>query len=305
MIDAPLSGRRALDRRSRPANGGRSFWVSGGFGGMSRAGRLVAVASVLLVSAGCATKGDMRSLRSEVQTLAEQQAEMLDAIQAMQQAQTSSLDSLGAMSDVLFSIRGELNRQALEIQEQLVTIQELTGQSQRSLAGRRDQIEARRSAITQQEPATRADTAGGGGGGAVRQGGGGGAGGGTAEAQELYRVAVSQYNRGSVTTARAAFERFLNSYPNHQLAPEARFYLAEIMAQENQLEQALEAFLEIPEIFPAAERVPQALYRAGRIQEELDRPQEARRLYERVVNSYSESGAAILAGERLEELPQP
>lgn len=304
MSDAPLSGRRALDRRSRPAKGGRSFWVSGGFAGMSRAGRLVAVASALLVSAGCATKGDVRSLRSEVQTLAEQQAEMLDAIRAMQQAQTSSLDSLGAMSDVLFSIRGELNRQALEIQEQLVTIQELTGQSQRSLAGLRDQIEARRSAITQQGTATQPDTAGGGGGGAARQGGGG-AGGGTAEAQELYRVAVSQYNRGSVTTARAAFERFLNSYPNHQLAPEARFYLAEIMAQENQLEQALEAFLEIPEIFPAAERVPQALYRAGRIQEELDRPQEARRLYERVVNSYSESGAAILAGERLEELPQP
>ncbi len=118
-------------------------------------------------------------------------------------------------------------------------------------------------------------------------------------------MAVSQYNRGSVTTARAAFDRFLNSYPSHQLAPDARYYLAEILYQENELEEALEAFLEIPEIHPAAERVPRALYRAGVIQEELGNTEDARSLYERVVNSYPDSGVTILAEERLGQLPQP
>lgn len=266
---------------------------------------LLGVLTLTLLSAGCATKGDIRSLRTEIQTLAEQQAEMLETIQALEAFQRSSLDSLGTMSDVLFNVRGELNRQVLEIQEQLVTIQELTGQSQRSLAGLRDQIEARRSAITQQESAApQTDGAGGAGGaqgsgGQTRQTGGGGA----ADAQELFTVAVSQYNRGSVTTARTAFERFLSSYPNHRLAPDAHFYLAEIMAQENELQEALDAFMEIPELFPAADRVPQALYRAGRIQEELGNPDDARALYQRVVNSYPDSGAAILSDERLEALP--
>ncbi|MDX1568051.1 MAG: tol-pal system protein YbgF, partial [Longimicrobiales bacterium] len=305
----PLSGRRALDSPTRPVKGGRSFMGDGPARRSRRSrgptkgvfGRLSAVVVLVLLAAGCATKGDIRSLRSEVQTLAVQQEEMLETIRAMQEAQTSSLDSLGAVSDVLFTLRGELNRQILEIQEQLVTIQELTGQSQRSLAGLRDQIEARRSAITQQESVA-ADTSGQTGGPAAQQGGGGGGAGGAADAQELYRVAVSQYNRGSVTTARAAFERFLNSYPNHQLAPDARYYLAEILYQENQLEDALAAFLEIPEIFPNAERVPRALYRAGVIQEELGNTGEARSLYERVVNTYPDSGVAILAEERLGEL---
>lgn len=305
MNDAPLSGRRALDSISRPVRGGRSFkWAC-----------LLGVAVLTLISTGCATKGDIRSLRTEVRTLAEQQAEMLDALQALERFQQSSLDSLGTMSDVLFTLRGELNRQVLEIQEQLVTVQELTGQSQRSLAGLRDQIEARRTAITQQGTPAPSDGGGGGAGaqpqsqgaGGQAQAGGGGAqqaaGGGAADAQELFTVAVSQYNRGSVTTARTAFERFLNSYPSHRLAPDAHFYLAEIMAQENQLDEALEAFLDIPELFPAADRVPQALYRAGRIHEELGSTDDARALYQRVVNSYPDSGAAILSDERLEALP--
>lgn len=301
MNDAPLSGRRALDSKSRPVRGGRSFrWAC-----------LLAVATLTVVTTGCATKGDIRSLRTEVRTLADQQQELLESLQALERFQRSSLDSLGTMSDVLFTLRGELNRQVLEIQEQLVTVQELTGQSQRSLAGLRDQIEARRTAIIQENTDAPSNAAGGGaasqGGGGAQQPSGGGAqqpaDGGAADAQELFTVAVSQYNRGSVTTARTAFERFLASYPNHRLAPDAHFYLAEIMAQENELEEALEAFLDIPELFPSADRVPQALYRAGRIHEELESTEDARALYQRVVNSYPDSGAAILADERLEALP--
>ncbi|MFW6207018.1 MAG: tol-pal system protein YbgF, partial [Gemmatimonadota bacterium] len=264
--------------------------------------RLSTVVALILLATGCATKGDIRSLRSEVQTLAVQQEEMLETIRAMQEAQGASLDSLGTMSDVLFTLRGELNRQVLEIQEQLVTIQELTGQSQRSLAGLREQIETRRTAIFEQEVGETPDTAGQDGGPGAQQDRGGGGADDAADAQELYRVAVSQYNRGSVTTARAAFERFLNSYPEHQLAPDARYYLAGILYQENQLEEALEGFLEIPESFPEAERVPRALYRAGVIHEELGNTEDARTLYERVVETYPDSGVAILAEERLEGL---
>lgn len=288
MSDAPLRGRRGRQERPRPARGGRSY------------ARASLAAALVVVLGACATKGDIRDLRGEVRQLAERQDSLLTTMMEIQRA---ALDSLGEQSDVLFQVRGELGRQLLDIQEQLVAVQELTGQSQRALAGLRDQIEARRVAILQeqaQEPsdtagAQPADTAGDEPPSGVDAGGG---------PQELFNVAVRQFNRGSVTTARRAFERFLQSYPNHRLAPDAHFYLGDILAQENRLEEAVETFLEIPELFPTADRVPHALYRAGTLQAELGNSEEARDLLERVVNSYPESGAAVLAEERLQELPR-
>ena len=288
--DAPLRGRGAPHRSRRPARGGRSFFSAA-----------LLVVAATLVASGCATKGDLREVRTEVRALSERQDSLF---RTMVQLQRAALDSLGTQSDVLFSLRGELSRQLLEVQEQLVAVQELTGQSQRALAGLRDQIEARRTAIIREqedapagdttETGEEADTA------TVSPGiqtGG--------SAQELFNVAVRQFNRGSVTTARRAFERFLQQYPNHRLAPDAHFYLADVLVQEDRLEEAVDAFLEIPELFPTAERVPQALYRAGLLRADLGDTEEARELLERVVNSYPDSGAAILAEERLSELPEP
>lgn len=299
MSDAPFSGRRFPDSRPGPARGGRPF--------------VMALLVVLVPLAGaCATKGDVRDLRDEVREVSERQESLLRTLSELQRA---TLDSLAVQSDALFSLRGELSRQVLDIQEQLVTIQELTGQSQRSLAGLRDQIEARRTEIVQleqvdgapppeddgdeeedepeepgAEPADTVDEAVPG----VEPGG---------SAEELYNVAIRQFNRGSITTARRAFERFLQANPNHRLAPDAHLKLADILVQENRLEDAVEAFLEIPELFPSAGVVPDALYRAAGLQIELGREEEARDLLERVVNSYPDSGAAILAEERLDELP--
>lgn len=293
MDDAPRRGSRAGKERARTARGGRSFVLA-----------VVVVVSGVLAS-GCATKGDLRDLRAEIRQLSERQDSLLVTLTQLQRA---SLDSLAAQSDVLFSIRGELSRQVLDIQEQLVTIQELTGQSQRSLAGLRDQIEARRTAIVQDQPATtegadtsEADAGEESGDTAVAPPAGVETGGGP---EELFNVAVRQFNRGSVTTSRRAFERFLEQYPNHRLAADAHFYLANILAEGGDLEAAVEAFLEIPELFPTAERVPQALYRAGLLQAELDNTAEARDLLERVVNTYPESGAAMLAEEKLNELSE-
>lgn len=246
---------------------------------------------------GCVTKGDLRDVRGEVRDLAAQQDSLLNLLLRLER---SSQDSIRAQSDILFSIRGELTRQLLDIQEQLVTVQELTGQSQRSLAGLRDQIESRRSSVQQPGGGTARDTTGG------RESTGerprqdppdaGGV-------QELYNVAVRQFNRGSLNTARSAFERFLQTYPNHRLAADAHFYLADILVQENEIEEALKAFLEIPELFPTAAKVPDALWRAGLLELERGNTEEARSLFERVVNTYPDSGAAELARERLDELP--
>lgn len=256
----------------------------------------VTIGVVAPLVSGCATKGDMRDLQVEVRRIHERQDSVLGRLEALIRA---SRDSLLTQGDALFDLRGDVGQQLAEIRNQLVTLQELTGQSQRSLAALRDQVEAR---------STRFEGSSGAPGDSMVAPGPGGEGPPEARAtaggaEDLYNAGITQFNRGSFLTARRAFERFLESYPTHNLAPDARFYLAQTLVQEGRFQEAVREFQRIPEMFPGSARVPQALYRIGILYlEELDDRAEARRYLERVVNSYPDSGVAELAQERLREI---
>ena len=118
----------------------------------------------------------------------------------------------------------------------------------------------------------------------------------------MYQAGVRQFNRGSLTAARAAFEEFITAYPSEANVPRAYLYLADILVQEEQLEDAIDAFVEITELYPASDVVPDALYRTGALYLEQGEADRARDYLERVVTSYPDSGAAILARQRLQEI---
>jgi tol-pal system protein YbgF len=238
-----------------------------------------------LTLSGCATKRDLRDLRDEIRALSAQQQEALADLEGLN---LQVRDTLRGQSDALFETRGETVRRLREIEDQLAMLMELTGQNQRSLMALRDAIEARGTAYapSQLDP------------GVQEPGGGDRAGG----ADQTYNVAVTQFNRGSFSTARRAFQQFLEENPGHPLASDAHFYLADILVQENRLDEAIAAFLEIPEFDPMAPKAPDALYRVGVLYIELDDLDQARHYLERVVNTYSDSGVAILARQRLAEI---
>jgi tol-pal system protein YbgF len=233
-----------------------------------------------VVASGCALKSDVRDIREDIRRLTARQDSALAQLTELVEA---NQDSIGQLSESSVQLRGDLARQLLDIQDQLVTLQELSGQSQRNLAALRDQLEARRSDIAL-PPVVEApgDTAG--------------------AAEELYNAAMLHFQRGTNTTARSAFEQFLQVYPNHALAPKAHYWLADILVQEGRLEEAIEGFVRIQELYPTAEEVPDALYRVGLLHRELGDMEEARRYLERVVNSYPDSRSAQLARRALEEI---
>jgi tol-pal system protein YbgF len=119
---------------------------------------------------------------------------------------------------------------------------------------------------------------------------------------DMYNTAATQFNNGSLNTARRAFQQFLREYPNDALAPNAHYYLAEILVQEERLEEAVSAFMRVPELFPTAEMVPDSYLRLGEVYIRLDQLDDARAYLERVVNSYPGTDAARLAQERLDEI---
>ena len=241
---------------------------------------------------GCATKGDIRDIQAEIQSLAAQQRQVFEELSGLNLAVQ---DTLGRQSDAIFESRGDTNRRLSGIEQELLTIQELLRMNQQSLMTIRDLLESGRSGgvspmRTDTEPGQSMDVA------FVppedRAGG----------PVEMFNAAVTQFNNRSTNTARRAFQQFLRDYPSDALAPDAHYSLADILVQENRLEEAVPAFLEIPRLFPTAKRVPEALYRVGVTYIALKQLDDARVYLERVVNSYPGTDAALAAQERLAEI---
>jgi tol-pal system protein YbgF len=115
-------------------------------------------------------------------------------------------------------------------------------------------------------------------------------------------VAREQHQRGSFSTAQRAYEQFLQEYPTHPLAPDARFYMADILTQLDRPDDALTAFQEILTLYPTATRVPDALYRIALLQLEAGDEDDARATLERIVNTYPDATIALLARDQLTEL---
>jgi len=232
-----------------------------------------------LFAAGCATKRDFRDLSSQLQAQERARQETLVELRALIERVAA------AHSTELVDAKGELLRDLLEIQDQLIQVQELSGQNARTLTALRDEVESRRD---------RLDTG--------PSSGGTNPGAGNAQAEEDFAAARSAYERESLAAARRGFEQFIQTYAGHPLAADAHFLLAEILFRDESSAAALEQLERIPERYPTSPRVAEALYRMGSI--ELDRgdADQARLHFERIVNTYPDSDVATLARQRLAEI---
>jgi tol-pal system protein YbgF len=257
------------------------------------AARVLGTLAAVLMLGGCATKGDIRDLRSELRDLAVRQDSLLAQLRSQAR---STQDTVRRQSNQIVDFRGEISRQLRAISESLTRVEALAGETQRGLVGVRDQLaNIRRAPVaapvgtgldstTVMSPGTQEPPAGGG------------------DAQEMFNAGVTQFNRGTLATARTAFEQFLQAYPNHALAPDAHYYLASILVQEGRLDDAEDAFQQILELYPTAGKVPESLYRIGLIQIEQGDTTAAQATLERVTNTYPGTAAAQLATDKLREI---
>lgn len=201
----------------------------------------------MLALAGCATKRDIRDLRTEMAAMRSAQESSMQAIQRQNQM---LLDSMGAAS---LRTRGDIANQLVAMERQLVQIQQLTGQGQQRLAELREQINSRAEAIAAQPQSVSSgrETP-------------------PPAAQELFDASLASLRRGSFSTARVGFEEFLRLYPQHALAPDAHFHIAEAYTGSKDVPRAVEAYGRVIEQYPnhpraaAARTARDRLARAGR-----------------------------------------
>lgn len=252
----------------------------------------------LLIGAGlqgCASKGDVQAVQSEV-ILLKAESSRRDSARAAQLAQVLELqqrimDSLTASRRAMAQFKGDLATDLYNIQQQLVQLQELTGQSQQRLTQLKAQIDTR---------AEQAEASG-----AVRPAPGDSAARTAAppapSADQMYRSARDQHGRGALATARMAYQELVKNYPADPRVPDALFYIGETFASEAP-DSAVAYYGQVVARFRTSPRAPMALYRLGRLEEARRNPAAARGYYDRLIRDYPTSDDADLARDRLKTL---
>jgi tol-pal system protein YbgF len=209
---------------------------------------------------------------------------ILAAVRLLQQA-------LVTQQAYLVQMRGDLRTELLSVQQQLVAVQELTGQSQQRLTELRSRIEAR------EQQQDNAGAAGGAGGAPVGPSGNPAGPG----PDQMYDLSLQQYRRGSLATARLGFREFLRVFPTHERAPDALFYVGESFEQSTP-DSAAAVYDQVVKTYPNSPRAASALYKLGLLAEQRGDRATARTYYSRVIAGYPRSPEADLARQNQQRL---
>ena len=270
--------------------------------------RVMTPVLALMAATGCfATRQDVQILQNDLTTMHAQaqrddsaRREQLDRVIAQLQMANDSLHGLSLRTTKsLGDVRGDL----FAMGQQLIQIQELTGQSQARLQELRAKLEQRGAALTAPPPAAAVAPA------PVAAGGPGAAPADTSHAapagpgpNQLYELALDQLRRGSTATARSGFQDLLQKYPNADIAPDAQFYLAAAYEDEGNKAAADSGYQLVVARYPASPRAATALYKHGIMLQAGDKTAAAKTAFDDVVRLYPQSDEAVLAKDRLREL---
>ena len=272
-----------------------------------RLGPLSAALAAALTLGGCAMKSDVTRVQNDVLVLREENARQ-DSARARQlgeiiRMQQQLFDSLATTRETIRTLRGDVANDLYGVQQQLVQLQELTGQSQRRLTELRTQLEARAEQLaTSTSPSAapgtspsaappRADS------GSTAPAPAGG----NASADQMYEASLGQLRRGSASTARLGFRELLRSYPQSDKVPDALYFIGESFRTEN-ADSAAAYYDMVARSYPQSTRAPAALYNLGLLNERASKNAAARDAYQRVVQAYPKSDEAALARDRLKAL---
>jgi tol-pal system protein YbgF len=238
----------------------------------------------------------VEALRVERARADSQGAAKLDTVRALV---TVVQEKLAAQQAYLVQLRGDTKTELLQVQQQLVAVQELTGQSQQRLTELRGRIEEQARQPVPTLDTTRAGAGAGAPGPGVPVGPSGNPAG--PGPDQMYDLSLQQFRRGSLATARLGFREFLRVFPTNERAADALFYVGETFGGEN-ADSAAAVYQQVVKSHPNSPRAPAALYKLGLLAERRGDKAAARTYYARVIAGYPRSDEANLARDKLQRL---
>jgi tol-pal system protein YbgF len=98
------------------------------------------------------------------------------------------------------------------------------------------------------------------------------------------------------------FESFIKRYPNSGYAPNAHYWLGQLLFNNNELAKAKTHFERVVSNFPQSNKVADALLKLGQVAERENKKDAALRYYRQLVDKHSTATSAKLAQDRIDAL---
>jgi tol-pal system protein YbgF len=223
-------------------------------------------------------QGDISMMRSE--RVAADSARKLQLDHALSSIRVAN-DSLASLSTHLTRFRSDVTSSMASVQQQLLQVQELTGQSQRRIQEVRASLEERQSAAAVPDSTGTAVTPG---------------------PNALFQVAREQMMQGSNAAARQAFQDLVAKYPKADVAADAEFYIAETYAAENNAVAADSVYARVASAYAGSPRAATAIYKRAVAAQNAGNGDQARDLYNQLIKKYPRSDEAALARDRVKTI---
>jgi tol-pal system protein YbgF len=98
------------------------------------------------------------------------------------------------------------------------------------------------------------------------------------------------------------FESFIQRYPSSGYAPNAHYWLGQLLFNNNELAKAKTHFERVVSNFPQSNKVADALLKLGQVAERENKKDAALRFYRQLVEQHSTATSAKLAQDRIDAL---
>lgn len=126
----------------------------------------------------------------------------------------------------------------------------------------------------------------------------------SSDTQRLYDDAQIDFNGGKYDEARQKFEKFIKDNPQHNLLPNAMFFVAETYYAQKKYEDAVLGYENFIKKYPKHDKAKTALLKQGYCFVELKDTKTAKIILERVIEKYPRSEEAKLAEKKISEILQ-
>jgi tol-pal system protein YbgF len=118
----------------------------------------------------------------------------------------------------------------------------------------------------------------------------------------LYMKGLDTFKAGDMSTARDIFSKFLEQYPQHDLAANAHYWIGETHYSEKSYEPAILSFQEVIKNFPTKDKVPAAMLKQAMAFSAINDIKSAKYVLKKLGESFPKSEEAAKAKEILKEM---
>lgn len=257
----------------------------------------------LLFLWGCASSGDLKALRSELNQRTDEKFAALDAqlselkknseaLDSMRKGQANSAADISDLRENLQQLRGQVetlkkdatfnsksDKQTLDnMLLRINFIEKFLEIGSKNTSDASDKTGKLNGGSATKDPTKKQDK------------------------EKAYSVAYQIFQEGLYAKARTEFQNFLASYPDSEYSDNAQFWIGECYFFEQKYESAILEYEKVTKNYPNGNKVPYALLKQGLSFLKLGDKTSAKLLLQEVIKNYPNTSQARIARSNLQEI---